>query len=254
MSRMDRPAARTPADLDRRYQFGRSFAELEGIVLDAQTHAAKAEEIANQVKLEFDSFDIDVVGEINASADIITLNSNRLVVNSDNFSLTADGVIKTKRGVIGNWDISNDFLSGTKEDTTTIPYESIYTKVYRTVKLQAPDNEAEHILSAAMMLSDEAESVVSFENLYITANGEFLSRKINRIDGRVLFATNPDYVQISDGKIKIKSEYEQTLDNYRSYLLLTYTVEDELFGLYALFRLNNGGEWEYYSTRCSKIE
>lgn len=253
MSKMDGVASRTPADIERKYNFGKSFAEIMGIAKDAQTHAVEAERIVK--KIQEQGLEIDVVEELNASADVISLNSNRLEVNSDNFTLTKEGKITAKQGNIANWSISEDFIGGTIEDTTTRPYDgNIYKKVYRTVKLQAPDDSSEHVFSVSMVLSDGAENTAAFENCYITSNGEFLSRKINYIDGRVLFSDNPDYVQIADGKITIKSAYKQTLDNYRSYLLLTFTVEDELYGLYALFAQNNYGEWEYYSTRCFKIE
>lgn len=53
-----------------------------------------------------------IVSMLNASANVITINSNRLIINSDNFSLTADGTITAKKGVLGggtyNWSITSD--------------------------------------------------------------------------------------------------------------------------------------------------
>lgn len=46
-----------------------------------------------------------VISMINASADVITLNSNRLVINSTNFKLSAEGNIQATSGDIGGWDI-----------------------------------------------------------------------------------------------------------------------------------------------------
>lgn len=47
----------------------------------------------------------EVVSTINQSAEQITLKSNRLVVESDNFSLTADGELKSRSGDIGGYTI-----------------------------------------------------------------------------------------------------------------------------------------------------
>ena len=43
MSKMDGMASRTPGDIERRYNFGQSFAEVMGIAKDAQSHAVEAE-------------------------------------------------------------------------------------------------------------------------------------------------------------------------------------------------------------------
>lgn len=52
-----------------------------------------------------------MISEINASADVITLNGNRFVVNADNFSLTAEGRMTSTAGKIAGWDINEDGLS-----------------------------------------------------------------------------------------------------------------------------------------------
>lgn len=46
MSKQDRQGARTPADLERRYQFGRTFAEVSGIASDAKKTATEAKQAA----------------------------------------------------------------------------------------------------------------------------------------------------------------------------------------------------------------
>lgn len=58
----------------------------------------------------------ELISEINASADAITLNSNRLVVNSDNFKLSADGTLEATNGkfsgtITGSY---GDFTKGFK--------------------------------------------------------------------------------------------------------------------------------------------
>ena len=49
MSKQDRQAPRTPAALEQKYQFGKSFAEMFGLVTDAQNAADQAQEAANRV-------------------------------------------------------------------------------------------------------------------------------------------------------------------------------------------------------------
>lgn len=53
----------------------------------------------------------ELVSEINASADIIRLIANRLIIDSDNFKLSQDGNIEAKSGKIGGWEISNKLSS-----------------------------------------------------------------------------------------------------------------------------------------------
>lgn len=60
------------------------YTELEGRV--------KETEASLELKIGRDEND-QIVSMINASADIITLNSNRLIINSTNFTLTADGSV-----------------------------------------------------------------------------------------------------------------------------------------------------------------
>lgn len=43
MSKQDRQGARTPADLERKYNFGKTFAELMGLALDAQKSVSQVE-------------------------------------------------------------------------------------------------------------------------------------------------------------------------------------------------------------------
>lgn len=56
----------------------------------------------------------DLVSEINASADIITLKGNRISITSSNSSWDKDGTVKFTKGTIGQWNISN-VLSSTQD-------------------------------------------------------------------------------------------------------------------------------------------
>lgn len=61
-----------------------------------------------EVKIDKDK----LISEINASADIITLKSNRFVLDSTNAKIAADGTVNFTGGTIAGWNISSAKLSG----------------------------------------------------------------------------------------------------------------------------------------------
>lgn len=77
-----------------------------------------------ELTLKIDKDDNDqIVSMINASADVITLNSNRLVINSTYFKLDEDGNITATSGDIGGFSIGTDTLS-CNVSTTIGPFTS----------------------------------------------------------------------------------------------------------------------------------
>ncbi|MCD8126185.1 MAG: H-type lectin domain-containing protein [Clostridiales bacterium] len=75
---------------------------------DISDNAASITTITGELALKVDKDDNDqIVSMLNASADVITLTSNRLVIESDNFSLTAEGAIAATSGTIGGWVITD---------------------------------------------------------------------------------------------------------------------------------------------------
>lgn len=75
-------------------------AESDSITLkvNAETSARESDTAALQASLALKVNTKDLISEINASADVITLNSNRLIVNSDNFKLSEDGTLEAVNG------------------------------------------------------------------------------------------------------------------------------------------------------------
>lgn len=65
---------------------------------------------ATKASLELKVDKNKLISEINASADIITLKSNRFVLDSTNAKIAADGKVKFTGGTIGGWDITNTAL------------------------------------------------------------------------------------------------------------------------------------------------
>ena len=82
------------------------------------------EDIKAELELKVSTDDNDqIISMINASADIITLNSNRLVINSTYFKLDENGNITATGGDIGGFSIGTDTLS-CNISTTIGPFTS----------------------------------------------------------------------------------------------------------------------------------
>jgi len=58
----------------------------------------------------------DLISEINASADVITLKGNRISITSSNASWDKDGNVKFNKGVIGQWTIYDGLYSKTMDN------------------------------------------------------------------------------------------------------------------------------------------
>lgn len=67
---------------------------------------------ATKASLELKVDKNKLISEINASADIITLKSNRFVLDSTNAKIAADGSVNFTGGTIAGWNISSAKLSG----------------------------------------------------------------------------------------------------------------------------------------------
>ena len=67
---------------------------------------------ATKASLELKVDKNKLISEINASADVITLKSNRFVLDSTNAKIAADGTVNFTGGTIAGWNISSAKLSG----------------------------------------------------------------------------------------------------------------------------------------------
>jgi hypothetical protein len=110
MSKQDRQGVRTFNDLEYRYQFNRSFAEIMGIATDARNSAFDARKTVDELdavieaelalKIGYDDND-QIVSMLNAAADIINIRGNRIIIESDKFTLDEDGSISARYGYFG---------------------------------------------------------------------------------------------------------------------------------------------------------
>lgn len=91
----------------------RANAEIKAVVEDVSGVTA-------ELSLKVDKSDNDqIISMINASADIITLNSNRLIINSSNFILDAEGNITATGGTIGGFSLGQNTFNA----NLVSPYE-----------------------------------------------------------------------------------------------------------------------------------
>lgn len=92
--------------------------DLEGLSVTVED---LADDVSAELELKVSKDDNDqVVSMINASADVITLNSNRLVVNSDNFKLDEEGKVT----------VSGDIRSGTDDDWLYTKLDALGLSLY----------------------------------------------------------------------------------------------------------------------------
>lgn len=69
---------------------------------------------ATKASLELKVDKNKLISEINASADVITLKSNRFVLDSTNAKIAADGTVNFIGGTIGGWNITTHYLKSDK--------------------------------------------------------------------------------------------------------------------------------------------
>lgn len=179
--RQDRQGARTPADLERRYNFGKSFSDILGIAKDAQTHAYAAEEIAKKVEAKV--LDIDVVKELNVSSGTINIKTGGLVIESPDFSLSAERGVRANRGNFGGWDISEtDIFKNTDS---------------ALVKIHAPQG-----------VNDDVIYIATLENGRLTDVPFILNSQGNIYTRGIIQSSNADYSKvttISNGHLETNS-------------------------------------------------
>lgn len=131
MSKQDKVAPRTPADLERKY--GKNFSAILGIATDARDYAETAKKEAEAIKLQVGNglsaqFTLSIEEDnkktfslIDGEATKIHFKSDSLLIESTYFSLQEDGTVKIRKGDIGgcsfdgegNLEVPVELLSGT---------------------------------------------------------------------------------------------------------------------------------------------
>lgn len=107
------------------------------------------EDINAKLELKVDTENL--VSELNASADVINLTSNRFSMTSDNSSISQDGTFNFKGGTIGGWTVNNEGFTNGDVFVKSNGYSSIYTyadmviiRNYLLNKLSLNDSDISH--------------------------------------------------------------------------------------------------------------
>jgi hypothetical protein len=173
VSKQDKVAPRTPADLERKYNT--SFSEILGVATDARDYAQEAKKeaeelkfqvgngISAQFKLSVEEDDKKVFSLINGEATKIHFKSDSLLIESTYFTLQADGTVKIRKGDIGGCSFDG-------EGNLLVPVE------FLSGKILAQQINADGIVAANVELSGKITATEgSFGDMTITSSGSIFS-------------------------------------------------------------------------------
>ena len=122
---------------------------------------------ATKASLELKVDKNKLISEINASADVITLKSNRFVLDSTNAKIAADGTVNFTGGTIGGWNISSTKLSGSAG--------------LQSISINKPSSTSTKVISIDHIDTTAAATYV--DDFYVTADGKLNAYNKVIIDG-----------------------------------------------------------------------
>lgn len=169
MSKQDKVAPRTPADLERKYN--KSFSEILGVATDARDYAKEAKKeaeelkfqvgngISAQFKLSIEEDDKKVFSLIDGAATKIHFESDSFSVDSTYFTLQEDGTVKIRKGDIGGCSFDG-------EGNLSVPVEFLSGKILAQ-QINADGIIAENVDLTGKITATEG----SFGNSHITSIG-----------------------------------------------------------------------------------
>ena len=128
-AKQDGVASRTPADLERKYNFGKTFAEVMGYATDAQEAADRATDAANRANEAIDGMDQEEI------FNRLTNNGQAQGIYRDpetgeiyiNASYLATGVITSADGTL-QIDLLNNTFTVNQEEVHVVTGETMYSK------------------------------------------------------------------------------------------------------------------------------
>ena len=103
-----------PEDIDEKFTDYSTTTQVNSAINQSASSilASVSSTYATKASLELKVDKNKLISEINASADVITLKSNRFVLDSTNAKIAADGTVNFVQGTIAGWNISSAKLSG----------------------------------------------------------------------------------------------------------------------------------------------
>lgn len=152
-----------PEDIDEKFtEMNSTITQSANSVLTtvSSNYATKA---SLEVKIDKDK----LISEINASADIIMLKSNRFVLDSTNAKISSDGTVNFIGGTIGGWNISSTKLSGSAR--------------LQSISINKPSSTSTKVISIDHIDTTAAATYV--DDFYVTADGKLNAYNKVIIDG-----------------------------------------------------------------------
>lgn len=103
-----------PEDIDEKFTQYSTITQMNSAITQSANSVLTtvSSNYATKASLELKIDKDKLISEINASADVITLKSNRFVLDSTNAKIAADGTVNFVQGTIAGWNISSAKLSG----------------------------------------------------------------------------------------------------------------------------------------------
>ena len=186
----------------------------DAITLEVNNTKNDVDTISGQVELKVDKDDNDqIVSMLNASADQINITSNRLVVNSSNFTLSATGEMGAEAGLIGGWNITPNTLW----HYITPPYDYSQTDIDRIYEIRRGQVSPTADDYAKYDFNQDGE--IGIDDLLTCRKLIIYDLKHSR-PGKIIFDTN-DWLH----PIKIISSSNETLVSFGPDGVITKDIE-----------------------------
>lgn len=161
-SKQDRTATRTATDLERKYNFGETFAEFAGLASEAQKAAEEAQKAAEEANKAFEGLDQDAIFNLltnNGEIKGIYRHDGQIYINAN---YLATGIIKSENGKLVI-DLSGEteptFNTGVSTNGLTIRADdagvSGFTYIY-AIELKGTDGYVYHEPVLEMYRMDES--------------------------------------------------------------------------------------------------
>ena len=96
-------------DIDWSFSTAPEIKDIYGLKDNLESHDARISANANNINLKVNATDLvkEINNQINIGTDAITISGNKFIVESTNFSVSADGTVTAKKGNVGGWDINS---------------------------------------------------------------------------------------------------------------------------------------------------
>ena len=210
MSKQDRVAPRTAADIERKYNFGQTFAEFAGLVDTAQKAADDAKSAVNDLDKALDQDEIfnrltnngEVQGIYRADDGQVYINASYLVT----------GILRSKNGDTFYLDLDNGVLKGKFEEL------SISGKTVDTIAQEKANTAEGNAKSYADTAASNAVSAQTQTDIFnkLTNNGALQGLYMK--DGKLYI--NATYIKsgkiVSEGMAYLPPTYDDCIDMLRS--------------------------------------